>query len=101
MSRRRTVPGTRIAVEIEPTQHQEKSYRGEADAQADISPAILIQRQNLAECVPRGHDADPRDDRVEHGEVGAVRTELHRPREKAEVENLPKSGKLIAVDPIQ
>ncbi len=60
-----------------------------------------LHGHDLAERVAGGHDADPRDDRVEHDQVRTVGAKLDGTGEEADVENFPETGKGIGVEPIE
>src|SRR5262249_54871360 len=86
----REAPWPRIPVDVRSTKDEEERDRSETDRQADPVPALRFEREDAAERVACGHDADPRNDRVENDEVGPALAEADRPRKETDVQDLPE-----------
>jgi len=81
-SLRGDMPWTRISVQVKSPQNEEESYCGKSDRQAQSLSLRRFQDQSLAEGITRRRDADPRNDRIQHDEVGTVGAKLDGPGKK-------------------
>ena len=86
------MPRARIAVQVESAKHEKESDGRESDRQAESLSSRGLQGQDLAEGVTCRHDANPRNDRVEHDEVRTVGAKLDRAGKESHVHDFPETG---------
>ena len=83
---------TRIAIDVETAQDQERNYRSCADSHAELTAACRILQHHSPERIACGHHSDPRNDRVENHQL---RTDAADAKLTAHVHDLPEPAEQL------
>src|SRR3989442_15591626 len=90
---RRAAPRPRIAVEVEPPEDEERRRGGEANPEAEATPALRIRGHDCPEGIARCHDTDPGNNRIEDREPRALLgAERDGSGGETDVQDLPEPG---------